>query len=422
MKFFLALLCIFSLHFSHAQKVIAITVDGTINPASAGFIAKGIQKAEDQNAACLLIKLNTPGGLLKSTRIIVGDILSAEIPVIVYVTPQGAHAGSAGVFITMAAHYAAMSPGTNIGAAHPVSQQQQMDTVMNAKATNDAVAFIQGIAEKRGRNAEWAEDAVRNSVSITASEALQLNVIDTIAMSTRELLEMIDGQAFELTSGNVRLNTANADVEEIEMGFMEKLLDIISDPNLAYILLMLGFYGILFELYSPGAIFPGVIGVIALILALYSLHTLPVNYAGLALIAFGIILFLLEIKITSYGMLTIGGIISLTLGSFMLIRDDVTFPVFQISATVIITTAVLTALFFAFVIGAGLRAQKGPSSTGLEGTLNEVGETVSDLAPAGTVMLHGELWNAESVSGAIEKGTKVRVKEMKDLKLIVEKL
>lgn len=404
-----------------AQKVMAITVDGTINPAAAGFINKAIIKAEKEAASCLIIKLNTPGGLLKSTRVIVGDILSSPVPVIVFVAPDGAHAGSAGVFITMAAHIAVMAPGTNIGAAHPVSQQQ-MDTIMNAKATNDAVAFIKTIAEKRGRNAEWAEDAVRNSVSITATEALSLNVVDTIANSTQELLQMIDGQVVPLQNGTVTLNTKNAEVEEIEMGFMQELLNIISDPNVAYILLMLGFYGILFELYSPGAIFPGVIGVIALILGLYALHTLPVNYAGLALMAFAIILFLLEIKVTSYGMLTIGGIISLLLGSFMLIRDDVTFPVFQISRIVIITTAVLTTLFFAFVIGAGLRAQKNKTTTGIEGTLDEIGQAINDLSPVGTVMLHGELWNAEAVGGSIAKGDKVKVTAIKDFKLFVEKI
>jgi membrane-bound serine protease (ClpP class) len=405
----------------HAQKVVALTLDGTINPASAGFIEKAIRKAEKEAANCVLLRLNTPGGLLKSTRNIVGTIFSSTVPVIVYVWPEGAQAGSAGVFITMAAHYAAMAPGTNIGAAHPVSQGGQSDSVMSTKSTNDAVAFIRSIAEQRGRNAGWAADAVRNSVSITSSEALQNNVIDTIATSTTQLLEWLDGQTVQLANGTATLRTKQADVEEVQMGFMQKLLDIISDPNVAYLLLMLGFYGILFELYNPSAILPGVIGGISLILGLYALNTLPVNYAGLALILFGIVLFLLEIKVTSYGILTIGGILALLLGSFMLIRDDVTYPVFQLSKTVIITTTVVSALFFGTIIGLGLKAQKARVVTGTEGMLGETGEAVTTLSPSGTVLLHGELWNAEVTAGAVEKGEKVKVTAIRDFLLFVEK-
>jgi membrane-bound serine protease (ClpP class) len=421
MKHLFTILFLFLYSFAWSQKVIALTVDGTINPASAGFIEKAIHKAEKEGASCVLLRLNTPGGLLKSTRTIIGNIFSSPVPVVVYVWPEGAQAGSAGVFITMAAHYAAMAPGTNIGAAHPVSQGGQSDTVMTAKVTNDAVAFIRSIAEQRGRNADWAAEAVRNSVSITGSEALQLNVIDTIAGSTTQLLDWIDGQTFKVANGTVTLRTGQADVEELEMGFMLKLLDIISDPNIAYLLLMLGFYGILFELYNPGAILPGIIGGIGLILGLYALNTLPVNYAGLALIAFGIILFLLEIKVTSYGMLTIGGILALLLGSFMLIRDDMTFPMFQLSKTIIITTTIVTALFFGFIIGIGLKAQKAKVVTGREGMIGETGEAVTALTPAGTVLLHGELWNAETLSGVVEKGERIRVTAMKDFLLFVEK-
>ncbi|HYK54986.1 MAG TPA: nodulation protein NfeD, partial [Flavisolibacter sp.] len=277
-----------------AQKVVALTIDGTINPVAASFIDRGIEKAEKENAECLLIYINTPGGLLKSTRVIVGSILDAPVPVVAYVSPAGAHAGSAGVFVTMAAHIAAMAPGTNIGAAHPVSMQGGMDTTMNEKATNDAIAFIRTIAEKRNRNVQWAEEAVRKSVSITGAEALQQKVIDLMAVNTKNLLEQIDGRNVEVSSGTVTLHTKGAQVTNLEMTFIEKILNIVSDPNIAYILLMLGFYGLLFELYNPGAIFPGIVGVIGLILGLYSLHTLPINYAGLALIVFGIILFLLE--------------------------------------------------------------------------------------------------------------------------------
>ena len=284
------------------QKIISIKVDGSINPASAAFITKAIEKASNENAECLVIHLNTPGGLLKSTRVVVSDILESSVPVVVYVSPGGAHAGSAGVFVTMAAHIAAMAPSTNIGAAHPVNLQGGMDSTLNDKTTNDAAAFIRAIAEKRKRNLEWAEDAVRTSVSITETEAVQKKVVDLVAQNDQHLMEQINGRVVELSSGNKTLQTANARIEKFEMSFVERLLDKISDPNIAYILMMLGFYGVLFELYSPGTILPGVIGGICLILAFYSMHTLPLNYAGLSLIVFAIILFLLEIKITRYGL------------------------------------------------------------------------------------------------------------------------
>ena len=279
-----------------AQGIVSIHIDATINPAIATFIHSAIEKAEKEKAQCLIIHLNTPGGLLKSTRNIVGDFINARVPVVVYVSPPGAQAGSAGVFITMAAHVAAMTQGTNIGAAHPVGMQGGMDTTMTEKVTNDAVAFIRTIAEKRNRNAEWAENAVRNSVSVTATVALQQKIIDFIANDDEELLQQLDGMTVQLNSGSVTIHTKSVKVSEFEMSFIEKLLNILSDPNLAYILLMLGFYGLMFELYSPGAILPGIVGVICLVLAFYSLNTLPINYAGLALILFALLLFILEIK------------------------------------------------------------------------------------------------------------------------------
>jgi membrane-bound serine protease (ClpP class) len=421
LKTFLYLLLLIGLPFTlPAQKVIAVTIDGTINPVAASFIQRGIKMAEKEKAECLLIYINTPGGLLKSTRVIVGAILDSPVPVVAYVSPAGAHAGSAGVFITMAAHIAAMAPGTNIGAAHPVSMQGGMDTTMNEKATNDAVAFIRTISEKRNRNIEWAEEAVRRSVSITGADAMQQKVIDLMAVNTQDLLEQINGKTVEINSGTATLHTKEAEVSHLEMSFIEKLLNILSDPNIAYILLMLGFYGLLFELYNPGAIFPGIVGVIGLILGLYSLHTLPINYAGLALIVFGIILFLLEIKITSYGLLTIGGIVSLLLGSLMLIRDDSSLEFLRISRSVIISFTVVSALFFLFVIGAGIRAQKAKPVTGLEGFIGEAGITLEVLDPFGTVRVHGEIWQAESISGRIEAGEKISVRSMKNFKVYVE--
>ena len=403
-----------------SQKVVSITIDGSINPATAGFIEKGIKKAADENAQCLLIHLNTPGGLLKSTRVIVSNILEAPIPVVVYVSPGGAHAGSAGVFVTMAAHVAAMAPGTNIGAAHPVSQGS-MDTVMNEKATNDAAAFIRTIAQKRNRNLEWAEEAVRKSVSITGAEAVNMKVVDLLAENSNDLLRMIDGKTVMVNSQVKTLRTANLPIEELEMSFIDRLLNIISDPNVAYILMMLGIYGLFFELSSPGTLFPGIIGVIFLILAFYSFHTLPVNYAGVALIVFGIILFLLEIKITSYGLLTIGGVISLLLGSFMLIKDDSALEFVRISKSVIISASIVSALFFAFIIGAAIKTQRLKPVIGLETFKDENGKALDDLDPVGTVIMHGEIWQAESLSGRIEKGDKVIVRRMEHFKLYVER-
>jgi membrane-bound serine protease (ClpP class) len=404
-----------------AQTVVSIHIDATINPAVASFIHSAIEKAKKEKAQCLIIHLNTPGGLLKSTRTIVGDIIESPVPVIVYVAPPGAQAGSAGVFITLSAHIAAMAQGTNIGAAHPVGMQGGMDTTMSEKVTNDAVAFIRTIAEKRNRNAEWAENAVRNSVSVTATVALQQKIIDLIANDDQELLQQLDGKLVQLNSGNVSLHTKAAQMQEYEMSFIEKLLNILSDPNIAYILLMLGFYGLMFELYNPGAILPGVVGVICLVLAFYSLNTLPINYAGLALILFALLLFILEIKITSHGVLAIGGIVSLLLGSMMLIRRGAG-AVGQISWTVIIATTAVTALFFLFVIGMGLKAQRLKPVTGSESMIGETGEVREKLNPSGMVFLHGELWQAESLRGEIKQGEKIRVTGMKGFKLFVEKV
>lgn len=403
-----------------AQTVVSINVDATINPATAEFIHRAISKAKKEKAECLIIHLNTPGGLLKSTRTIVGDMMESSVPVIVYISPSGADAGSAGVFITLAAHFAVMAPGTNIGAAHPVSMQTGGDSIMYGKITNDAAAFIRTIAEKRNRNIEWAENAVRKSFSYSETEALKDSVIDFIAKNDGELLQMIDGKNAQVNSGVVTLHTKNATVETYNMSFVEKLLNIISDPNIAYILLMLGFYGIMFELYNPGSILPGIVGVISIILAFYSLQTLPVNYAGLALIVFALILFLLEIKIMSHGMLAIGGIISLLLGSMMLIRTG-SGEIGRISWSVIISSVVATSLFFLFIIGMGLKAQRIKPVTGAVALIGKIGKAKESLNPSGMILVNGELWQAQSLSGEINEGEKVRIKSMEGFKLFVEK-
>jgi membrane-bound serine protease (ClpP class) len=403
-----------------AQTVISIKIDGAINPVVATYIHRSIEKASGEHAVCLVIHLNTPGGLLKSTRIIVGDILESPIPVIVYVSPAGAHAGSAGVFITLAADIAAMAPGTNIGAAHPVTMQGTADSIMNSKSTNDAAAFIRTIADYRKRNLQWAEDAVRQSVAITANEALQKNIIDLIVSNDRELLNQVDGKLIKRDSTSFPLHTRGAVIQLLEMGFTEKLLNIISDPDIAYILLMLGLLGLLFELFNPGIIFPGIIGFISLVLALYALNTLPVNYAGLALIVFGVILLLLEIKVVSHGMLAIGGIAALLTGSLMLIRPGSGLEVIRISRTLIISTVAITSGFFLFVIGMGIKAQRRKPVTGMEAIVGETALTLDTLNLSVRVRIHGEIWNAVSISGMVNIGEQVRVKEIKNLTLYVE--
>lgn len=396
-------------------------VEGAINPVTADFIKEGIEKATQQKAACLLIELNTPGGLLKSTRNIVSSILESPVPVIVYISPAGSQAGSAGVFITLAAHIAAMTPGTNIGAAHPVTLQGQMDSIMSEKVTNDAAAFIRSIAEKRNRNTQWAENAVRRSFSYTETEALEDSAIDLIAVNVQDLLNKVDGKTILLFNGTqITLQTKTAKIEPLKMNFFQQFLHTISDPNIAYILLLLGFFGILFELFIPGAILPGVIGGINLILAYYAMHTLPINMAGLALILFALILFLLEIKVVSYGILAIGGVISLLIGSLMLIKSDSLLELVSISSTIIYGATAVIALFFLFIIAKGIKAQKRENVTGPSALIGRTGEVTETLSPTGIVLVNGELWNSESVSGTVAVGEKVRITEVRKLKLYVE--
>jgi membrane-bound serine protease (ClpP class) len=402
-------------------NVTLITYDGAITPACSDFIKLGIESAEKNKSECLIIKLNTPGGLLKSTRVIVSDILESKIPVVVYVAPGGAQAASAGVFITMAAHIAVMSPGTNIGAAHPVSMQGEHDSIMSEKATNDAAAFIRSISEKRNRNIKWAEDAVRKSLSLSETEALKQNVVDLISPNIEELLKKINGQEIETVSGKKVLNTLDAKINEVEMTFSLKLLTILSDPNIAYILFMIGLYGLLFEIFNPGVIFPGVIGGICIILAFYSMHTLPINYAGLALIVFAIILFVLEIKVVSHGILTIGGVISLIIGSIMLINVESGLEVVMISWEIIALFVVLTVLFFGFAITLGIKAQRRKPTTGSEGLINKIGEAITELNTEGEVRVRGEIWRAESIEGKIESKSMVEIVQVDNLKLKVKK-
>ncbi len=398
------------------------SIDGVINPASAEYIQSAILKANDDSASCLIVEMDTPGGLMKSMNVIVKAILSSEVPVVVYVSPPGSHCASAGVFIMMAAHVAVMSPGTNIGAAHPVSigQSDSASAVMMEKVTNDAVSYIRSLAEKNGRNAGWTEEAVRKSVSITETEALHLNVVDTLARNFDSLLVLLEGKTVETMMGPRTIHTANADVQTIQRGWRFGLLDILTDPNIAYILMMLGIYGLFFELYNPGSILPGVLGGICLILAFYSFHTLPINYAGLALILFGVILLLLEIKVTSYGILSIGGVTALLLGSLMLVEspDEMS----RLSWSVILPVVGTTGVFFLVIVGIGIRAQRKNVATGLEGMIGATGKIIELTSDglSGTAYVHGEIWKIHSDARLTLPG-KVRVQSVgSDLKLKVQ--
>ncbi|MEP6683719.1 MAG: nodulation protein NfeD, partial [Parafilimonas sp.] len=368
------------------------------------------------------IHLNTPGGLLTSTREIVGGIMKSTVPVVVYVSPSGAHAGSAGVFITLAANVAAMAPQTNIGAAHPVSLQGTPDSIMSEKAANDAAAFIRSIAVKRNRDAHWAEEAVRNSYALSEKEALEINIIDYIATNDHDLLTQIDGKKVEVNGATKILQTKNASIEIYEMGFFQKILDKLSDPNIAYMLMMIGFFGIVFELFNPGLIFPGIVGVISLIFAFYSMSSMPVNYAGLSLIIFGIILFLLEIKIVSHGLLAIGGTVSVLLGSLFLFRNTPGENFAAVSYTVIIASTAVTALFFLFIVSMGLKAQRTKPAMGVQTFIGKTGEVINTLNVKGTVKVNGEIWNAESLSERIDAGEIIIIKDIKNLTLYVEKI
>ncbi len=422
MRILIFLLIVVSRIFPQESNVVyLLKFDGVVNPVAADMIHEAIQEADEANSQCLIIEMDTPGGLMKSMQVIVKDILSSPVPVVVYIAPSGSKAGSAGVFITYAANVAAMAPGTNIGAAHPVNFGGGGDTskTMMEKVTNDAVAFIRSIAEKRHRNADWAEQAVRESASIPASEALKLGVVNVIEPSVDSLLIWLNGREYEVLNGKKILETRNARIVNVEISWRYKLLNVISDPNIAYILLLIGMMGIFFELQNPGSILPGVVGGISLILAFYALHTLPVNYAGVLLILLALILFIAEIKIPSYGLLTVGGVLSMVLGSIMLFKGSM--PFFQISWKVIAFATIITALFFLFVIGLGIRAQRRKPVTGNEGLLGEVGKAVDDfIKGSGRVSVHGEIWEATS-SDKIKKGDEVTVLTVKNLKITVKK-
>ena len=422
--FFILFLFAFVTSISSQERspVYTIEVDGNINPATSKFIVDSIDQAIQQGAQCLIIQLDTPGGLMDSMRMIVKKELSSTIPIIVYVAPSGARAASAGVFVTMAANIAVMAPGTHIGAAHPVTLgggEGKESKTMTEKIVNDTVSYIKTIAKNRGRNVDWAEKAVVKSVSITEEEAVKLNVVDFISPDLTSLLTKIDGKVVKMNGVTRTLQTKGLQPKPIEMSWRDRLLDIISNPTIAYILLMLGIYGIFFELSSPGAILPGVVGGIFLILAFYALQMLPVNYAGLALIFFGIILFIAEIKVVSHGLLAVGGVVSLLLGSMMLFQSPVEYM--RVSMSVIIPAVLVSAAFFIFAVTKAVHARLKKPTTGMEGLIGEVGTASTPIAPEGKISIHGEFWNATSDQN-IEKGEKIQVVGVVNLNLKVKKI
>lgn len=401
-------------------EIRVLHLDGIINPVSARYVVRGIEAADDEGAAAVVIVMDTPGGLLDSTRDMIGTILNADVPVAVYVAPPGARAASAGTFITLAAHVAAMAPNTTIGAATPVSGEgTELPEDVRNKAVNDAAAYIRTIATERGRNAEWAEEAVREAVSVSAQEALELDVIDLVVTDTAELIAKMDGRTVTLSGGvEATLETADAPTVEVSMSPFEEFLLVLSDPNIALILLSLGSLGIYFELSNPGSFLPGVVGSIFLILALFSLGTLPINYAGLALLVLGLALLGAEIFVASGGILGIGGAVAFLLGGLLLI-DDTQAPFLEVSRPLIWGITIGLTAFVLFAVQAVMRTRRRPAYIGGNDAIGQIAE----VRGPNTVFMHGELWRAtrsdESDASALETGSHVRVLGRRGLDLLV---
>jgi len=399
--------------------VLLAKVNGAISPVTAKFITESIDRTEADKAVCLIIELDTPGGLDDSMRTIIKRMLASKVPIVVYVAPSGSRAASAGAFITIAAHVAAMAPGTAIGAAHPVALMQSgpMDTNMSAKVTHDAAAYIRSIAEKRGRNAAWAELAVRESVSLSETEALKKKVIDLIAPSTPALLEALDGRSVNLGETSVKLKTKDAQVTEITMNWRDLFLEVIANPNVAYVLFMFGLLGLYFELANPGAILPGVVGAISLILAFFAFQTLSVNLAGVLLIVLGIILLIIDVKAATHGVLTVGGLIAMFIGSLMLFNYDD--PAFRVSLRVIIPVVLAVGLFFILGTWLSIRALARRPASGAAGLIGTKGDarTAVDLH-GGQVFVAGAHWNAVSEK-PISSGAKIIVESVNGMTLRV---
>lgn len=407
---------------AEGRSVLVLPAEGVVNPVLASYITRGIDLARATGAEALVVELDTPGGLDSSMREIIQATLASDVPVIFYVYPPGGRAASAGLFLTMAGHVAAMAPSTNIGSAHPVGGEgQALDETMSAKVTNDAVALIRGLAARRGRNADWAERAVRESVNVPAEQALELHVVDLVAPDLPTLLRDVDGREVQLASGPRVLHTAGLPVETVEMGFLERLLHLISDPTIAYILMSVGTYGLIYELASPGAIFPGVAGVLAIVLALYSLGTLPIDYAALVLIGFGFILLVADLAfMPGVGILAGGGLVSLTLGSLLLLYTLP--PYMTLSPYAVVGVVGTTALFFFVVMRGVIRVSRRPPAIGESAMVGQRGTARSDVQPSGgMVFVDGELWKARTADGPVARGDAIEVVGIDGLTLIVRK-
>ncbi len=434
-----------------ANRAVVLEVEGIIGPASADFIVRGIEDAELSTAAVVVLRINTPGGLDTSMRDIIHKILSSRVPIITYVAPSGSRAASAGTYIMYASHIAAMAPATNLGSATPVAftpggigkppatpsdegdaaegeqtkdkesgdestAPSQAGSAMERKVINDAVAYIKGLARLRERNEVWAEAAVRSALSLTAEDALEQNVIDIVAKDIPDLLAQSDKRIVSLPSGEVTLNTADLVIDTVQPDWRTKLLAVITNPNVAYILMLLGVYGLFFELSNPGSMYPGVFGAICLLLALYALHVLPVNYAGLALILIGIAFMVGELFVPSFGVLGIGGAVAFVIGSLILIETEV--EAFQLSIPVIVTVTAMTALFVFTLISMAVKQRKKPIVSGREQMIGDIGEAAEDFSVSGNIHIHGERWAARTEQ-PLHKGQRVKVREMDGLTLIV---
>jgi membrane-bound serine protease (ClpP class) len=397
------------------KSAMVIELEGAINPGTDLFATRSIKQAQRNGYSLVIIRLDTPGGLDTSMRNIIKAILNSPVPVVVYVAPRGARAASAGVMITIAAHVAAMAPQTNIGAAHPVTAGgKEINKTMSEKVVNDMVAYARSIAKDRKRNQEWVEKAIRESVSITADVAVKQKVIDLVATDMDDLLKLLDGREITLDTGKLTLQTKELKLVYVAPGWRDTVLKTISNPNIAYILMMIGLAGLYFELSHPGAILPGVVGAISLILAFFSFQTLPVNYAGLLLIALAIIFFIAEIKVTSYGLLSLAGLISLTLGSIMLFENV------GVSLKLMMPTIVLIGGFFVGIAFLAFRAYRRTPKGGRDGLIGESGVVEEKIDPEGLIFAHGEYWKATS-NEVVEEGEQVRIIGLKGLRLIVEK-
>ncbi|MBN1659595.1 MAG: nodulation protein NfeD [Anaerolineae bacterium] len=401
-----------------ARHVDLLEIEGPVTPVMISYIARGIEAAESNGAEALIVQLDTPGGQVDLMGEVVRTILDASVPVVVYVYPPGAYAASAGTLITLAGHVAAMAPGTTIGAASPVgSQGEDLGETMEQKLKEDLKAQARALTGRRGEAAvEWAEAAIEEARAATADEALALGVIDFVAGDVDDLLEQMDGLEITVGDEQVTLHTAGARVQEVPMTLFEQILHIITNPTIAFILLTIGLNAIIFELSAPGGYAAGVVGAICLLLGFYALGVLPVNYTGLLFIALAFVLFVVDVKAPTHGVLTAGGIVSLVAGALILFNS----PLYRISLSAVVAVALVTGLFFAFAVGKVVQARKKPSVTGKEGLVGQVGEARTSLEPDGTVLVRGELWKATAIEGPVARGERVEVIGVEGFRLIVQ--